>query len=41
MMEICNVILDIAQHGDECMSQNFLHGLEIMYKFKIPHRHVC
>ena len=40
-MEICNVILEIPQHGDECMSQNLLHDVQIMYKFKIPHLHVC
>jgi hypothetical protein len=39
-MEICNVILAIAQHGDESMSQNFLYDLIIMCKFKIPRPHV-
>jgi hypothetical protein len=40
-MEISNVIIAIAQHGDECMSQNFLYDLKIMCKFKIPCPQVC
>ena len=40
-MEICNVVLEIAQHGYECMSQNLLHDMDIMYKFKITNPHVC
>ena len=39
-MEFCNVILEIAQNGYECMSKNLLHDTDIMYKFKITHPRV-
>jgi len=35
-MENSNDILEISEHGVECVSQNLLHDFEIMCKFGMP-----